>query len=134
MTKSDWWKTVSQYMRTYGWEALYRLLAEECVELAQAALKYIRAVNRETPVSIEEACDNLLEEIADVQSVIDGIVGVDMELGTTTTIDQISDYKQLRMFERLMAKGGEAGVEAQEGLGGGVGEDVPDVRPGAAGF
>ena len=54
-------------------------------------------------------------------------------VGTTTTIDQISDYKQLRMFERLMAKGGEAGVEAQEGLGGGVGEDVPDVRPGAAG-
>lgn len=41
-------------------------LAEESAELAQAAIKMIRAQNGDTPVSIEEASANLMEEIADV--------------------------------------------------------------------
>lgn len=133
MTTSEYWKTVHDYMHIYGWEALYRLLAEEAVELAHAALKYIRAVNGETPISVEEACDRLLEEIADVKVTIDGVVGVDMGSGSDVTVSEIYGRKQQRMHDRLEEKGGEAGVEAQEGLGGGVGEDVPDVRPGAAG-
>ena len=42
--------------------------AEECAELAQAALKYRRALtgNNPTPMSVKTAGDNLLEEMADV--------------------------------------------------------------------
>ena len=45
-------------------------LAEEAAELAQAALKYRRAVTGEnpTPVSAEEAMEHLREEIADVET------------------------------------------------------------------
>lgn len=44
-------------------------LAEETSELAQAALKLRRAIDKEnpTPKSQAEATDNLIEEIADVQ-------------------------------------------------------------------
>ena len=43
-------------------------LAEECCELGQAALKYRRAVDgtNPTPMTIPEANENLVEEIADV--------------------------------------------------------------------
>ena len=43
-------------------------LAEECAELAQAALKYRRALTGEnpTPVSVKTAGEKLLEEMADV--------------------------------------------------------------------
>lgn len=42
-------------------------LAEEAAELSQAALKLVRAINDETPVTEEEAREHLLEEAADVQ-------------------------------------------------------------------
>ena len=43
-------------------------LAEEAAELAQAAMKYRRALDgvNPTPVTLEQACDNLDEEVADV--------------------------------------------------------------------
>ena len=45
-----------------------RILAEECAELAQAALKMIRAnvCYSETSVNEQEALENLIEESADV--------------------------------------------------------------------
>ena len=51
-------------------------LAEEAAELSQAALKMIRAfrlgwTNNVTPVTPKEALDNLLEEMADVELVMD---------------------------------------------------------------
>lgn len=48
--------------------ALYEQLAEESAELAQASLKYLRAVGNgnPTPVSIDEALSNLVEEAGDV--------------------------------------------------------------------
>lgn len=52
-------------------EYMLRQLAEECCELSQAALKAIRAHNRETPVPLKEATDNLIEEMADVQLMLD---------------------------------------------------------------
>lgn len=55
---------------------LLEALAEESAELAQAALKMIRACERvenKTPVTKYEAQDNLLEEIADVELVLDCI-------------------------------------------------------------
>lgn len=43
-----------------------RILAEESTELAQAALKMIRAIEGDTPVSEAEALSSLIEESADV--------------------------------------------------------------------
>lgn len=43
-----------------------RILAEESAELSQAALKLIRAIEGDTPVTKEEALENLIEEAADV--------------------------------------------------------------------
>lgn len=48
-------------------EQLLRQLAEEAAELSQAALKLIRAHEGTTPVTVEEATANLIEECADVQ-------------------------------------------------------------------
>jgi NTP pyrophosphatase (non-canonical NTP hydrolase) len=42
-------------------------LAEESAELAQAALKLIRSLDGDTPVSEVDARDHLREEIADVK-------------------------------------------------------------------
>ena len=47
---------------------LHLLTAEEAAELSQAALKLVRAINGETPVTEEEAREHLLEEAADVQA------------------------------------------------------------------
>lgn len=43
-----------------------RILAEEAAELSQAALKLIRAIEGDTPVTESEAMANLIEEAADV--------------------------------------------------------------------
>ena len=40
-------------------------LAEEAAELSQAALKYLRVIRAETPVTEQEARTHLIEEIAD---------------------------------------------------------------------
>ena len=40
--------------------------AEECAEASQAALKLVRAIDGDTPVSEYKAAVHLLEEIADV--------------------------------------------------------------------
>lgn len=49
--------------------ALYEQLSEEAAELCHAALKVARILRREnpTPVSLEEAFNNMLEEVSDVQ-------------------------------------------------------------------
>lgn len=43
-----------------------RILAEESAELSQTALKMIRAIEGDTPVSEAEALSSLIEESADV--------------------------------------------------------------------
>lgn len=49
-------------------EAIFEQLAEECCELAQASLKYIRALGNgnPTPVLPSQALFNILEEANDV--------------------------------------------------------------------
>lgn len=56
-----------------GEEELLMQLAEECSELSQAALKLRRALNKKnpTPISVEDASKNLLEEYLDVEMVIE---------------------------------------------------------------
>lgn len=51
-------------------DELLRQTAEEAAELAQAALKVIRAAKGTTPLDGEDAVDMLVEEIADVQNCI----------------------------------------------------------------
>ena len=51
-----------------------RILAEECAELAQAALKMIRAKEHDTPISEVDAKVQLVEESADVMLCIDHVL------------------------------------------------------------
>lgn len=50
---------------------LLRQTAEECCELAQACMKFIRADKLETPMTREQAWAKILEEYADVQLMLD---------------------------------------------------------------
>lgn len=51
--------------RNYSPDYVLRQMAEEYAEAAQAALKLIRALNGETPVTPSEAMRKLIEEVAD---------------------------------------------------------------------
>lgn len=56
-----------KYIReNYSTEDLLVQLAEECAEASQSACKIHRAYNGLTPISCEDANENLLEELADV--------------------------------------------------------------------
>lgn len=81
--------------------ALLEQLAEEAAELAQAALKMIRASNHEnpTPVTQEEAYIDLIKECADISSCL-------VALGYNTAkerllIIQTMHEKQQRWVERI---------------------------------
>lgn len=52
-------------------EYCLRQLAEECCELAQTALKLVRAGNGETPLTELEAKKIFIEELADVELMLD---------------------------------------------------------------
>ena len=74
------------------------LLAEECAELSQAALKLRRALTgiNPTPVTAEEARANLVEEIADILNVSDLLLEID-------DVDEIYDIVQ-RKRERWLKR------------------------------
>lgn len=59
----------------YGYEAQSNQLVEECAELIQAVSKYRRArgTGQETPLKEQVALDNLIEEIADVEIMLEQI-------------------------------------------------------------
>lgn len=78
-------------------------LAEECCELAQAALKYRRSIEdgNPTPVSREDAWNNLLEEIADVWLCIDL---VPLTFKECVIISDIIQQKHDRWEQRLDAE------------------------------
>lgn len=85
-------------------DELLRQTAEEAVELAQAALKVIRAAKGTTPLDGEDAVDMLVEEIADVQNCI--AVLAERLTGLRDKADKISVEKMRRWRERLIASGG----------------------------
>ena len=80
-------------------EELLRQTAEEAVELAQAALKVIRAAKGTTPLDGEDAVDMLVEEIADVQNCI--AVLSERLPGLQDKANKISAEKMKRWKERL---------------------------------
>lgn len=83
-----------------GTAAMYEQLAEECAELAQAALKYARIKRGEnpTPKTRAEAKAALLEEIADVELCVDLLP---YEPGDAPKIDLIKGQKNQRWRQRL---------------------------------
>lgn len=77
---------------------LLEQLAEESAELTQASLKLIRSEklsNNFTPVSIDEAFENLKEEVIDV------LIAVHVLIDCGLREDEITLYKLRRWAERL---------------------------------
>lgn len=79
-------------------DELLAQLAEECAELSQAALKLRRALTgiNPTPVTVEEARKNLVEEIADILNVSELLLEID-------DVDEIYDIVQ-RKRERWLKR------------------------------
>lgn len=79
------------------------VLAEEAAELSQAALKMIRAYKmggavNPTPITPNEALENLFEEIADVELAVEALGFYYMN---RRRIIDIKEEKRKRWFERL---------------------------------
>lgn len=85
----------------YGTDYLYRQLAEECCELAQAALKLIRAHNRETPKSVADADADFIEELADVKLMLDIVLSALTESGQQQ-FDKDYNFKHDRFIKRIL--------------------------------
>ena len=86
----------------YGKEYMLRQLAEECSELSQAALKYIRAARNETPMRIDEAIEHLTEEIADVRLMIDAVSATVLSERDVDDVQAIKEQKLDRWKTRLI--------------------------------
>lgn len=86
----------------YGVEYIYRQLAEECSELAQACLKVIRAQRKETPMRMDEAWERLLEELADVMLMMEIVEDVSFRGNDEYIIAQTLESKEQRMYERML--------------------------------
>jgi NTP pyrophosphatase (non-canonical NTP hydrolase) len=87
------------YVRqTLGDDEILAHLAEEAAELAQAALKYRRAITGwdPTPESSATARLQLLEEVADVANCLDVL-----ELSGAAEIELVKEVKLRRWVERL---------------------------------
>ena len=82
--------------------ALYEQLAEECVELAHAALKLARIKRGEnpTPISSEEAMGAVMEEYTDLR-----LVAYVLEMGWDI---EMFEQKLLRWNKRLGEVNGDA--------------------------
>lgn len=83
---------------------LYRQLAEECTELAQAALKKVRYMKHEMPLSQKGDVEgNYIEELADV-GVMRELAVMTLERQERETVQKIMQFKRERMERRLREK------------------------------
>lgn len=83
---------------------LYRQLAEECTELAQAALKKIRYMKHEMPLSQKGDVEgNYLEELADV-GVMWELAMLALRTQERDKAHEIMERKRERMERRLREK------------------------------
>lgn len=83
---------------------LYRQLAEECTELAQAALKKVRYMKHEMPLSQKSDVEgNYIEELADV-GVMRELAVMTLERQERETVQKIMQFKRERMERRLREK------------------------------
>lgn len=107
--KSD--KDKIDVINDIGVPATLELCAEECVELAHAALKMARKLRGEnpTPKSMDDIIECLTEELGDVQINIDKI----LEYGIVpkADVDAVKEFKRKRWEDRLREKKQQMGVE-----------------------
>ena len=95
MTESNTLFTLLQ--QTCEPDYLYRQLAEECTELAQAALKKVRCAKSEiSPGAKAEIDDNYLEELADV-GVMRELAVRTLDMQQRETMHKIMQFKRERM-------------------------------------
>lgn len=91
----------------YGYEAQSNQLVEECAELIQAVNKYRRAVARLGEPVVEDkkavALDNLVEEIADVEIMIEQVKYL-LQI-PEEDVQDIKLYKVNRTRDRIMSEG-----------------------------
>lgn len=99
-------KRIEMTMMSVGHECdkdyLHRQLAEECVELAQAALKMIRVYNNETPADAETVRNAFLEEFADVCIMMDLFETAQFGCVSRNKVTEIYHDKLNRMRSRLL--------------------------------
>ena len=97
-------KSDFEVIRTLGEPALLEQLAEECAELAQAALKLARLERGEnpTPKTFIECLNALIEEMADVKLCISVI-----ETSRALDVCWISAEKEKRWAKRILEARGE---------------------------
>lgn len=103
--KSNKYTEVSEKL---GMDGVLMQLAEECGELVQACGKVYRARHDQTPVSLDEAFDALIEELADVSLMIDTTLDGICSFGHVKKYFTTYSEKQKRMFDRLGIKEEEA--------------------------
>ena len=85
----------------YGYDAQSNLLIEECAELIQAINKYRRAKGsgQSTPVKVQAAYNNIIEELTDVEVMIEQVkhlLGIKEE-----DILSVREYKCNRTLQRM---------------------------------
>lgn len=95
MINTDYIREINKRVPT---AAMYEQFAEECVELAQVALKMARRLRGEnpTPMTEEQIKHNLIEEASDVH-LMSRILGIKPDI-------YIVNAKLARWYERLEAK------------------------------
>lgn len=93
---------MNEIVEKYGEEYMLRQLAEECTELAQAALKLIRARRKETPMREDEATEHLMEEIADVTVMLKGVYDTMFDAAMMDVVNDFHVEKVNRMYERML--------------------------------
>lgn len=101
---TDW---MSRIVEQYGQEYVLRQLAEESAELCQAALKAVRVMHGETPVTQTEAQDHLLEEMVDVNVMLNIMLDAVLNDRGLQRIREIRTKKETRMIERMLEGDGE---------------------------
>lgn len=99
-------------LQTRTLEKELRQMAEECAELTQASLKYIRT-DEESYVKYEKALANLAEEIGDVENVIAGVKAL-MSVkhpDFQKTIDESREFKARRWTARAIEDGAKIDID-----------------------
>ena len=96
--------------------ALLGQLAEETAELGKAALKLQRVLMNEnpTPVTMEEALDALIEEIADVICAME-IVMRKLDINLVEDVEPIIEGKAERWADRVRKKHEAPSADREEG-------------------
>lgn len=88
-----------------GDAAAYEQLAEECVELAHAALKMARVLRKENPTPVDEshARGKIFEELGDLMNALDVVEPMLLARAYMSVIEQYRGEKMKRWEERIRA-------------------------------